>query len=193
MEFFKINFFVLNTFDIPKNQDQFDLPNLYWIPKLHTNPYKQRYIAGSNKCFTKPLSLLLTKLLTAIKEPLQRYCCTAYSRSGVNQMWILKNSVKRLENLKSLDLCKIHSISPHFIHFNVFLHIGGPLLAEIFSYSYEAEFIQKLLHERNKPFVVAFNSTFRYINDALSINNDGFHSYVDFIYPSELEIKDTTQ
>jgi hypothetical protein len=28
--------FVLNTFNIPKNQDQFDLPYLYWIPKLHT-------------------------------------------------------------------------------------------------------------------------------------------------------------
>jgi hypothetical protein len=34
---------VLNTFDIPKNQDQFDVPYLYWIPKLHKNPYKQRY------------------------------------------------------------------------------------------------------------------------------------------------------
>jgi hypothetical protein len=25
---------VLNTFNIPKNLDQFDLPYLYWIPKL---------------------------------------------------------------------------------------------------------------------------------------------------------------
>jgi hypothetical protein len=82
---------VLNTFNFPKNEDQFDLPYLYWIPKLHKNPYKQRYIAGSSKCSTKPLSLLLTKLLTAIKESLQRDCSTAYSRSGVNQMWILKN------------------------------------------------------------------------------------------------------
>jgi hypothetical protein len=29
--------------------------------------------------------------------------------------------------------------------------------------------------------------------DVLSINNDLFHSYVDSIYPSELEIKDTTK
>ena len=54
---------VLNTFNIPKNQDQFELLYLYWIPKFHENPYKQRYIAGSSKCSTKPLSLLLTKLL----------------------------------------------------------------------------------------------------------------------------------
>jgi hypothetical protein len=61
------------------------------------------------------------------------------------------------------------------------------LLADVFLYSYEAEFIQKLLHEKNKPLAVAFNSTFRYIDDVLSLNNDQFH------YPSELEIKDTTE
>ena len=69
----------------------------------------------------------------------------------------------------------------------------APLLADLFLYSYEAEFIQKLLHKKNKSLAVAFNSTFRYIDDVLSINNDRFHSYVDSIYPSELEIKDTTE
>ena len=66
------------------------------------------------------------------------------------------------------------------------------LLADLFLYSYEAEFIQKLLHEKKKSLAVAFNSTFRYIDDILSINNNQFHSYVDSIYPNELEIKDTT-
>jgi hypothetical protein len=68
----------------------------------------------------------------------------------------------------------------------------APLLANLLLYSYEAEFIQKILHE-NKPLAVAFNSTFRYIDDVLAINNDQFHSYVDSIYPSELEIKYTTE
>jgi hypothetical protein len=74
---------VLSAFNISKNQDQFDLLYLYWIPKLHKNPYKQRYIAGSSKCSTKPLSLILTNILTAIKESLQRYCSTTYSWSEV--------------------------------------------------------------------------------------------------------------
>jgi hypothetical protein len=69
----------------------------------------------------------------------------------------------------------------------------APLLADLFLYSYEAEFILKLLHEKNKPLAVALNSPFRYIDDVLSINNDQFHSYVDSVYPSELEIKDTTE
>ena len=69
----------------------------------------------------------------------------------------------------------------------------APLLADLFLYSYEAEFIQKLVREKNKSLAVAFNSTFRYIDDVLSINNCYFHTYVDSIYPSELEIKDTTE
>jgi len=26
--------------------EELDLPPLYWVPKLHKCPYKQRYIAG---------------------------------------------------------------------------------------------------------------------------------------------------
>jgi hypothetical protein len=68
-----------------------------------------------------------------------------------------------------------------------------PLLADLVSYFYEAEFIQKLLHEENKPLAVAFSSTFRYIDDVLSIKNNQFHSYLDSIYSSKLDIKGTTE
>ena len=37
-----------------------------------------------------------------------------------------------------------------------------------------------------------FNFTFRYIDDVLSLNNCKFGNFVDRIYPTELEIKDTT-
>ena len=71
----------------------------------------------------------------------------------------------------------------------------APLLADLFLYSYEAEFIQKLLHEKKKylTVTVVFDSTFWYTDDVLSINDNAFHSYVDSIYPNELEIKDTTE
>jgi hypothetical protein len=39
---------VLNTFDIHKTQDQFDLPYLYWIPKLHKDPYKDALLVPVN-------------------------------------------------------------------------------------------------------------------------------------------------
>jgi hypothetical protein len=68
----------------------------------------------------------------------------------------------------------------------------APLLADLL-YSYEAEFMQRLLHEKKRSLAEAFNWTFRYIGDVLSTINDNFHSSVDSIYPSELEIKDPTK
>ena len=69
----------------------------------------------------------------------------------------------------------------------------APLLADIFLYSYEAELIQSLLSTGRKTLASRFNFTYRYIDDALSINNPEFVNYLDQTYPVELEIKDTTE
>ena len=115
---------VLTSFGIQTDNEELDLSYIYWIPKMHKNPYKHRFIAGSSKCSTKPLSILLTKLLTHIKQGLLKYCETAYSRSGIDQMWILKNSKELLDNLKSpnfnlityiksFDFSTLYTIIPH--------------------------------------------------------------------------------
>ena len=69
------------------------------------------------------------------------------------------------------------------------------LLADIFMYSYEPEFIQSLLSTGRKRFASQFNFTYRYIDDVLSINtsNPDFENYLGQMYPLELEIKDTTE
>ena len=47
----------------------------------------------------------------------------------------------------------------------------APLLADIFLYSYKAEFIQTLLSAGRKRLASQFNFTYRYIDDVLSINS----------------------
>jgi hypothetical protein len=64
----------------------------------------------SAKCPTKPLSNLLTCILSAVKTGLQSYCDTSYSLGGVNQMWILKNSKDLLEYIQSRSLSSCNSI-----------------------------------------------------------------------------------
>ena len=265
------------SFGIETSDDELDLPYKYWIPKMHKNPYKHRFIAGLSKCSTKPLSILLTKLLTHIKQGLQKNCETAYSRSGINQMWILKNSKELLEHLKSptfnhitsiksFDFSTLYTTIPHqklkdrlasiirnafsfrngnrrykylvlgheetyfvkehsdskheyseddiikmleFLVDNIFVVFAGKvfqqtagipmgtncahLLADIFLYSYEADFIQSLLSTGKKQLASRFNLTYRYIDDVLSINNPKFENYLGQMYPAELEIKDTTE
>ena len=66
----------------------------------------------------------------------------------------------------------------------------APLLADLFLYSYEADFIQGLLKKSDKKLVRFCNCTFLYIQMM------SFHqiilSLVIFVYPIELEINDTT-
>ena len=258
---------VLTSFGVNTQDENVDLPSLYWIPKLHKDPYKQRFIAGSAKCSTKPLSILLTSILTTVKDGLKKYCDVIYSRSGINQMWILKNSKELLENLNSNSLASVHSIKtydfstlyttiPHsklksrltelirnafrfkngkkryeyivvgykstyfvkdhseaknkyteddivrmleFLIDNIFVECGGvifqqvigipmgtncaPLLADLFLYSYEAEFIQTLIKSGKRHLAKSFHFTYRYIDDVLSINNPKFGDYIDYIYP----------
>jgi hypothetical protein len=115
---------VLCSFETSTKDEELDLPSLYRIPKLHKCPFKQRYIAGAAKCSTKPLSKLLTCILLAVKTRLQSYCDTSYSRGGVNQMWIPKNSKDLLEyiqsrsisscnNIKTFDFSTLYTTIPH--------------------------------------------------------------------------------
>jgi hypothetical protein len=67
-----------------------------------------------------------------------------------------------------------------------------PLLADLFLYSYEVDFIQGFLKKNEKKLAPSFNFMFRYVDDVLSLNNCRFGDFVDRIYPIELEIKDTT-
>ena len=67
----------------------------------------------------------------------------------------------------------------------------APLLADLFLYSYETNFIQGLLKKSEKKLARPFHFTFRYIDDVLSLNYSRFGEFVDRIYLIELAIKDT--
>ena len=69
----------------------------------------------------------------------------------------------------------------------------APLLADLFLYSYEAEFVQSLLQAGKKHLAQQFNFTYRYLDDVLSLKNTKFAEYLEYIYPCELEIKETTE
>jgi hypothetical protein len=36
----------MSSMNIPINEEYDDLSTLYWIPKLHRNPYRERYITS---------------------------------------------------------------------------------------------------------------------------------------------------
>ena len=68
----------------------------------------------------------------------------------------------------------------------------APLLVDLFLYSYEAEFGQKLLSNKQKALAASFNFTFRYIYiEYMSFPSIIVHFIITYI-PPKLEIKETT-
>ena len=73
-----------------------------------------------------------------------------------------------------------------------FLWVPIVFLFADFSYSYEADFIQDILKKNEMKVARLFYFNFRYMDDALSLNYSKFGAFVDCIYLTEIEIKDTT-
>ena len=69
----------------------------------------------------------------------------------------------------------------------------APLLAYLFLYSHENEFLDKLIKESKGKFARKFNPSYRYIDDLISFNNKRFKEFISDIYPKELTISETTQ
>ena len=69
----------------------------------------------------------------------------------------------------------------------------APILADLFLYGYEAEFIQGLLEAGKKHLAQKLYFTYRYIDGVLSYDNSKISEFIDRIYPCELVIKDTVE
>ena len=67
----------------------------------------------------------------------------------------------------------------------------APLVADLFLFCYERDFMLSLSEDNQSDVVEAFNSTSRYLDDLLNIDNNFFDSMVNRIYPSELQLNKT--
>ena len=68
----------------------------------------------------------------------------------------------------------------------------APLLADFFLYSYENEFLDKLVKEGKRKLARKFNLSYRYIDDLISFNNKRFKEFISDIYPKELRSNNIT-
>ena len=86
-----------------------ELPYLYKVNKLHKYPIGSRFISASSKCSTKPISSLLTTVLSKLLESRSNYCKTIYDATGINLMWIINNNkifISQLQKITSQQKAK---------------------------------------------------------------------------------------
>ena len=65
---------------------------------------------------------------------------------------------------------------------------SAPLVADLFLFCYERDFMMSLSDDKQADVIDAFNTTSRYLDDILNINNVYFDKMVGQIYPSELQL-----
>ena len=78
-------------FNIDVDDGMKTLPDIYWIPKLHKNPAKFRFIIASKRCTTKTLSKNLSSIFTLFQKHIETYYAKAHFYSGIKSYWIINN------------------------------------------------------------------------------------------------------
>ena len=64
----------------------------------------------------------------------------------------------------------------------------APLIADLFLFCYERDFMMSLSDDQQADIIKGFNTTSRYLDDILSINNTLFDNILIQIYSSELQL-----
>ena len=92
----------------------------------------------------------------------------------------------------------------HYLLDNIFIKFGSklyrqivgipmgtncsPLVADLFLFCYERDFMLSLSDNNQTDIIEAFNLTSRYLDDLLNIDNPYFEQMVGQIYPTELQL-----
>ena len=64
----------------------------------------------------------------------------------------------------------------------------APLVADLFLFCYERDFVTSLSDVKQAEIIEAFKCTSRYLDDLLNIDNPYFEGMVNRIYPPELQL-----
>ena len=114
-----------DRFHLNVAEEEKKLPQIYWMPKLHKNPIKFRFIIAAPSCSIKPLSKALTKIFKLFFRQVQTYNEKSYFYSSVKTFWVIQNNtdvigcIKRLnkrgsfKSMATFDFSTLYTKIPH--------------------------------------------------------------------------------
>ena len=118
----------------------------------------------------------------------------------IGMLFFTSNAVRNYNLWSCQKLCKALTFLLNNIYIKygskLYQHIVGiymgtncvPLVADLFLFCYERDFMLSLSDENQSEVIEALNSTSRYLDDLLNIDNNFFDSMVNHIYPSEHQL-----
>ena len=148
---------------------------------------------------TLPHNLIKDKLIDLLKEPFrEKALLTLHVMTEMH--FLLQKNLKKYHAWSCQNVCDALTflLDSIFIRFGTKLYrqvVGipmgtncAPLVADLFLFCYERDFMMSLSDDKQADVIDAFNTTSRYLDDILNINNVYFDNMVSQIYPSELQL-----
>ena len=148
---------------------------------------------------TLPHNLIKDKLIDLIERTFQREG-SPYLACSDRNAFFTSEKPKKYHAWSCQNVCDALT----FLLDNIFIRFGtklyrqvvgipmgtncAPLVADLFLFCYERDFMMSLSDDKQADVIEAFNTTSRYLDDILNINNVYFENMVSQIYPSELQL-----
>ena len=147
---------------------------------------------------TLPHNLIKEKLTEFIEQTFNREG-SLYLACNDKNPFFTSEQPKRYKLLSCQKMCDaLHYLDNIFIIFGSKLYsqiVGipmgtncAPVVADLFLFCYERDFMLSLSDNNQADIIEAFNSTSRYLDDLLNIDNPCFEQMVDQIYPTEFQL-----
>ena len=184
--------------------------NLFWsiknsgeiIDKLKARDFNATSLSTydfSTLYTTLPHNLIKDKLIDLIESTFQREG-SPYLACSDRNAFFTSEKPKKYHAWSCQNVCD----ALNFLLDNIFIRFGtklyrqvvgipmgtncAPLVADLFLFCYERDFMMSLSDDKQADVIDAFNTTSRYLDDILNINNVYFDNMVSQIYPSELQL-----
>ena len=184
--------------------------NLFWsiknscevLNKLKSRSFRASSLSTydfSTLYTTLPHNLIQDKLVDLIERTFQREG-SLYIACNDRNAFFTSDAVRSYNLWACQKVCEALT----FLLDNIYIRFGSklyrqivgipmgtncaPLVADLFLFCYERDFMLSLSEDNQTGVIEAFNSTSRYLDDLLNIDNYFFDSMVNRIYPSELQL-----
>ena len=90
-------------FKLELDSDNQCLPHIYWLPKMHKNPIKFRFIIAAPKCSVKPLSKSITSIFKLFYKQIEAYNKKCFFYSGIKMFWVIQNNEPVIKSINRIN------------------------------------------------------------------------------------------
>ena len=125
------NALLCEKFGISLEERLRSLPFMYWLPKMHYNPPRARFIIASSSCSTKPLSKVTSSIFKHIFNQVRTFHKKSYFYKNYNRFWVISNSSPVIEKRTKINGRKMRRISRPMISARCIQNYSMMILSKI--------------------------------------------------------------